>query len=132
MISSSAAISRRIRSHMDQIVAELRRAGSAVENDGLSVYGMTSVLKSAMSDRNRLEAALTGGIGALDRVSERVPDGQLAAGLSCATWLSQHCQMSSSAAHAQVRLARQLPFLPDTAKAFERGEISPQDRKSVG
>src|SRR5438309_5480050 len=82
MISSSAAISRRIRSHMDQIVAELRRAGSAVENDGLSVHGMTEVLKSAMSDRNRLEAALTGGIGALDRVAERVPDGQLTAGLS--------------------------------------------------
>src|SRR5207237_3849289 len=112
VISTSAQISRRIRSYMDQIVTELRGASTGVENDGLTVYGMTEVLKSAMSDRNRLEAALTGGIGALDRVAERAPDGELTAGLSCATWLSQHCQMSSSAAHAQVRLARQLPFLP--------------------
>src|SRR5438309_9090610 len=131
MISSSAQISRRIRSYMDQIVTELRGASSAVENDGLSVYGMTEVLKSAMSDRNRLEAAPSGGIGALDRVAERAPDGQLTAGLSCATWLSQHCQMSSSAAHAQVRLARQLPFLPDTARAFEQGLISPQHASVV-
>ena len=116
---------------MDQIVAELRRAGSAVENDGLTVHGMTEVLKSAMSDRNRLEAAVTGAIGALDRVAERVPDGELTAGLSCATWLSHHCQISSSAAYAQVRLARQLPFLPDTAEAFERGEISPQHASVV-
>src|SRR5207244_3200614 len=36
VISTSAQISRRIRSHMDQIVAELRGASSAVENDGLT------------------------------------------------------------------------------------------------
>src|SRR5437879_11718242 len=131
MGSTATEISERIRSGIQQAVDGLRSAASAVEDDSLGIYGMTVVLKEALSDRNRLEAALTGAIGALDRVAERVPDGQLTAGLSCATWLSHHCQMSSSAAHAQVRLARQLPFLPDTARAFEQGLISPQHASVV-
>jgi hypothetical protein len=77
---------------MDQIVAELRGASSAVANEGLSVHGMTEVLKATMSDRNRFEAALTGGIGALDRAAERVPDGQLTAGLSCAQYGDHRCR----------------------------------------
>ena len=40
-------------------------------------------------------------------------------------------QISSSAAYAQVRLARQLPYLPATASAFERGELSPQHASVV-
>src|SRR5947199_335945 len=47
-------------------------------------------------------------------------------GLTCATWLSHNLHISSSAAYAQVRLARQLPSLPSTAAAFDHGELSPQ------
>jgi hypothetical protein len=47
-------------------------------------------------------------------------------GLACATWLSYSLHISSSAAHAQVRLARQLPSMPATRAAFERGDLSSQ------
>jgi hypothetical protein len=116
---------------MDQIVAALRGAACGVENDGLGPDQLTDILNVAFSNRNRFDAAVTAAIGALDRAGQRAPDGELSAGLSCAAWLSHKCQMSSSVAHAQVRLARQLPHLPDTASAFERGDISSQHASVV-
>jgi hypothetical protein len=74
---------------------------------------------------------VTGTIGALDRAVSRVPDQRLTAGLCCATWLAQQCRLSSGQAHAQVRLARQLPSLPGTRRAFEQGEISGQHASAV-
>jgi 5-methylcytosine-specific restriction protein A len=125
MSSATVEMALFIQSCMDQIVATLRGA-ARVEDDGLGPDDLTDVLKSAFSQRNRLDSALTGLIGTLDRVAERAPDGESTAGLSCATWLSQNLHISSSAGYAQVRLARQLPSLLDTAAAFERGELSPQ------
>ena len=115
---------------MDQIIAALRGA-AGVENDGLGPDELTDVLKTAFSQRNRFDSALTGLIGTVDRVTDRAPGGELTAGLSCATWLSQNLHISSSAGYAQVRLARQLPSLPDTAAAFERGELSGQHASVV-
>ena len=126
MGSAAAEVTERIRSCMDQMVAALRTAAAAVEKDGLSANEMTDVLRVALSSRNRYDAALTGAVGALDRVAEKAPDGELTMGLTCATWLSHNLQISSSAAYAQVRLARHLPSLPSTAAAFDRGELSPQ------
>src|SRR5437879_3259434 len=126
MISTSMGISQRIRSHMDQIVAELGGASASVETQGIAVAEMTEVLKKALADRNRFDAALTGAIGLLDRTAEKAPDGEATMGLSCAEWLSHTLHISSGAGYAQVRLARQLPSLPATASAFERGELSPQ------
>ena len=90
------------------------------------MFEMTEVLKTAFSNRNRFDAALSGAIGALDKAAQRVPDEELTGGLSCADWLSESLRISSSAGYAQVRLARQLPSLPHTQKAFERGELSSQ------
>jgi hypothetical protein len=82
MISTSKGISQRIRLHMDQIVAELRGASTSVETQGLAVAEMTEVLKTALADRNRFDAALTGAIGSLDKATQRTPDGELTGGLS--------------------------------------------------
>src|SRR5437016_4840479 len=112
--STAMEVSRDIRSGMDQIVAALGRAAVSVGNEGLAVAEMTEVLKTAFTNRNRFDAALSGAVGALDRAAQRVPDEELTGGLSCAEWLSQNLKISSSAGHAQVRLARELPALPDT------------------
>jgi hypothetical protein len=131
MDSVTAEVSQRIQSCMDQIVADLRSTAASAENDNLALAQTTDVLKVAFSQRNRFDAALTGAVGALDRAAEKAPGGELTAGLSCAAWLSQNLNISSSAGYAQVRLARQLPYLPDTASAFARGDISPQHASVV-
>jgi Domain of unknown function (DUF222) len=111
-----------IRSGMDQIVDALRGAAGG----DLDPEQLTEILGAVFCQRNRLDAAVSRAVGALHGAAERAPDGELTRGLDCATWLSHTLQISSSAAYAQVRLARQLPGLPDTAAAFERGELSAQ------
>jgi Domain of unknown function (DUF222)/HNH endonuclease len=44
--------------------------------------------------------------------------------LSAAAWLRHECHLSPNAAAEQVRVARTLPELPETAAAFAAGEIS--------
>src|SRR5207253_7386105 len=95
--SATVEISRGIQSGMDQIVAALGRAASSVDKEGLPVAEMTEVLKTAFSNRNRFDAALSGAIGALDKAAQRVPDEELTGGLSCADWLSESLRISSSA-----------------------------------
>src|SRR5207237_4684117 len=131
MGSVRAEVSASIRSHMDGIVADLRRAAGAVENERLAVAEMTEVLKTAFCNRNRFDAAVSSAIGALDKAAQRVPDEELTGGLSCADWLSECLRISSSAGYAQVRLARQLPSLPETQKAFDRGDLSSQHASMV-
>jgi hypothetical protein len=122
MRTAASELSQLIHSGSQQIVCALRRAA----DDGLDVDELTELLKVAFTHRNQIDAAVSGVIGALDQAAERAPDGEMTMALSCATWLSHNLQISSSAAHAQVHLARQLPFLPATAAAFERGELSSQ------
>lgn len=122
MRTTAVELSQLIRSGSQQIVGALRRAAA----DGLDVDDLTDLLKVAFTHRNQIDAAVSGAIGVLDQAAEQAPDGEMTMALSCATWLSYNLQISSSAAHAQVHLARQLPSLPATAAAFERGEISPQ------
>src|SRR5207237_1984008 len=110
---------------------ELRSAASEVRSGGVSVFEMTEVLKTAFCNRNRFDAALSRAVGALDRATQRAPEGELTMGLSCAQWLTENLHISSSAGYAQVRLARQLPSLPDTQRAFERGELSSQHASVV-
>jgi hypothetical protein len=82
MSSASAEIGQRIRSHVDKITADLRHASVALESGALTMAEMTDVMKTAFTDRNRLDAALIGAVGALDKVStERAPGGELTGGL---------------------------------------------------
>lgn len=106
-----------------QVVGALQAACA----EGLSVPELTELLGAALRQRNRIDAAVTSTIGAVHTATEQAAEaGELTAGLSCASWLACNLHISSSAAHAQVRLARQLPALPDTAAAFERGDLSAQ------
>src|SRR5215467_8045816 len=106
-----------------QVVGALR--GAAAE--GLTPRELTDLLSVALRQRNRIDAAITTVVGAVDVASDRADDaGDLTMGLSCASWLAHNLHISPSAAHAQVHLARQLPSMPATAAAFERGDLSPQ------
>jgi hypothetical protein len=126
MSSIAADFSQRIQSGADQIVAALRDAAVVAEETNFAVAEITETLKTAFSSRNRIDAAVVCAIATLDKITQQAPDGELTAGLSCPSWLSQNLHISSSAGYAQVRLARQLPSLPDTATAFARGELSGQ------
>src|SRR5215469_14522343 len=89
-----------------QIVGALRAAC----DEGLSVPQLSELLGVALRQRNRIDAAVTRTIGAVDTAAEQAKEaGELTMGLACATWLSFELHISSSAAHTQVRLARQLP-----------------------
>jgi hypothetical protein len=130
MGSRAAEASQLIRSSIDQIVAALGGAAADL-GDGLDTDEFTDLLKIAFSGRNRFDAALTGAIGALDVAVEKAPDGRASMALSCAEWLSENLHISSSAGYAQVRLARELPSLPATASAFQRGDLSAQHASVV-
>src|SRR6202011_3994231 len=109
MRTTTPEFSELVRSGCQQIVGGLRGAAS----EDLDTDELTDLLKVAFSCRNQIDAALTGAVGALDRATEKAPDGELTMALSCATWLSHNLHISSSSAYAQVHLARQLPSLPD-------------------
>src|SRR5262245_31846259 len=72
--------------------------------------------------RNLLDAQITRRVGQFDRSCGYAASGAL----SAAAWLRWACRLSPAAASEQVRLARQLPELPGTARAFAEGEIGPQ------
>ena len=129
MGSRVAEASELVRSGIDQTIGAL--CGAAGElGDRLDTDDLTDLLKVAFTQRNRLDAALTGAVGALDEAVEKA-DGRASMGLSCAEWLSETLHISSSAGYAQVRLARELPSLPATASAFQRGQLSPQHASVV-
>jgi hypothetical protein len=104
----------------DMIVQALRRAAA----EGLDAGELTDLLKVAFADRNRVEFATLGAIGALARAADEDPDGRQTGGLDCTAWLAHQLDINSSQANAQVRLAQRLPALPATSAALERGELS--------
>src|SRR5207237_4161846 len=111
-------ISHPVQSGAQQIVGALRRAAA----EGLDADDLTDLLKAAFTHRNQCDAAVSGVIGALDQAVEKAPDREPTMALSCAAWLTHNLQISSSAAHAQVHLARRLPAPPATPAAFQPGE----------
>ena len=90
---------------------------------------LTSLLRDAFTCRNEFDATLTALVGELDRVEQERPDG--VGERSVPGWLRSELHLSDGAAWGQVRLARQLPRLPSTAAAFERGEISYQHAMTI-
>jgi hypothetical protein len=120
--------------------AELLDEGLIMIEKGIQVltrYGrselggevLTGALRRAFEQGNRLAAAQTALVGELDRVERERPDGEKKR--SVPTWLHWETRVTGSAAHGQVRLARQLPGLPHAAAAFQRGAISYQHTMTI-
>ena len=126
MRTRAAELAELVESGIDQAVAALR---CAVAED-LSFDELTALLTRTITCRNRLDAAVSGVVGTLDTAAEAAK-GELTMALSPASWLSYVLHVPASAAHAQVRLARQLPSPPATAAAFSRGELSPHHASTI-
>src|SRR5919198_689792 len=86
---------------------------------GLPAEELTELLRGVFREGNRLEAAFTSLVGALDRLEQERLNGQ---GV-CQAWLAGGLHLSDGAAYGRVRLARSLPSRPKTAFAFEQGAI---------
>jgi hypothetical protein len=78
-------------------------------------------LKALRVAINRLEAESARTLEVFDRTQAYGLDG----GLSAASWLRYHCNLSYGAASDQVQRARRLPELPKAQRAFTVGEIGP-------
>jgi len=91
------------------MVEALRAAAGGVDRGQLTANDLTEVLEQAFSQRNQVDSAVVGAIGALDRAVSRVSDQRLTAGLCCATWLAQQCRLSPGQAHATPRPPAPLP-----------------------
>src|SRR5207302_11513360 len=114
-------------SEVDAAVGEIERGIDGLRggaSTGLPEESLRSVLRAGFRLRNRLDAALTELVGCLDEAIQAHDDGDPTA--SCAAWLREELHLASGAAHSQVRLARQLRQLPDTAAAFADGALSAQ------
>jgi Domain of unknown function (DUF222) len=122
MSTAVAGFSERVQSGAQQIVSALRDAAT----EGIDAHQWTELLAVAFTGRNQIDSAVTSAIGAFDKTAEASRDNVATLGLSPARWLSENLGISSSAAYAQVHLAKRLPSLPATAQAFERGELSGQ------
>ena len=128
MVSTPAAadITRELTGLVEEATEQLVRALHGAAAEHLPFDRLAEVLQAAFVARNRIDAAVTHTLGALDRATQPDPDRELTGGLHPAVWLSDTLKISSSAAHAQLRLASQLQvgYLSRTAGAFERGDIS--------
>src|SRR5215831_16163446 len=89
---------------------------------GLPTPELAGLVKDAFTLRHKLEAAVTRLVGQLDEQMSAEQDPHDPS-LSCAAWLRDHLRLGG-AAWGQVRLARQLRDLPDTADAFAAGNLS--------
>ena len=84
-----------------------------------------SRLEGLVRDRcelDQLEAEWVFRVGEYDRSGAWAADGFANAGVA----IARRCRMAPAAAGAVVKLARKLEHLPETANAFEKGEISRQ------
>ncbi|HET9847143.1 MAG TPA: DUF222 domain-containing protein [Candidatus Dormibacteraeota bacterium] len=69
--------------------------------------------------KDRLEAVFVEALGRFDKSGEYVRDG-----VDLVGWVREKCRYSGGAAAERVGMARQLDNLPETKKAFARGELA--------
>src|SRR3989454_6862355 len=98
---------------VDDFAAELRRVDGARLGEGL-------IETRALKDR--VEAVFAEGLRGFDRSGEYAADGAI----DLVAWLRSRCKLSGGAAAERLGIARQLPHLPQTSKAFATGELGYQ------
>src|SRR5437764_7404043 len=105
----------------DRLAALAAAVDGVAECSGLGLAGeeLTELLRGVFREGNRLEAASTSLVGALDRSEQERLHGQ---GV-CQAWLHEELHLTDGAAYGRVRLARALRSRPDAAAAFEAGAI---------
>ena len=99
---------------------------AAIEADGpqrLATDALREDLRWFIHVQRALEAVAARWLAELDR---RQPAAPLEDPSSAGWWLQENLRLTSNAAYAQVRTARQLDDLPRTAAALRRGELSSQ------
>ena len=119
-----------MRSEAAEALSSLAAAVDGVRRcSGLGLEGeeLTEFLRGVFQLSNRLESAFTSLVGELDR-SERE---RLHGEHTCMAWLREELHLTDGAAYGRVRLARTLPSRPETASAFDRGEIGYQHAVAV-
>ncbi|HEY9287280.1 MAG TPA: DUF222 domain-containing protein [Candidatus Dormibacteraeota bacterium] len=100
----------RVEEAIGEYAAVLRGAAGARLGQGLI---------QARELKDQLEAVFVEGLGRFDRAGEYRADGAL----DVIAWLRSRCKVSGGEAAERVGIARQLPNLPHTRKAFESGEL---------
>ncbi len=91
-----------------------RRADDAELADGL--------IKIREAGIDPFEAVFAAGVRRFEKSGEYIADGAL----GIVPWLRSNCKLSGGAAAERVGVARQLEHLPETQKAFARGEVGYQ------
>jgi hypothetical protein len=88
-------------------------------DDGELADGLVKIREAGIDP---LEAAFAQGVRRFEKSGEYVADGAL----GLVPWLRSNCKLSGGAAAERVGVARQLEHLPETQKAFARGEVGYQ------
>src|SRR5438093_3567714 len=98
---------------IDDYAAEMRRVEGARLGEGL-------IATRALKDR--VEAVFAEGLRRFDQSGDYSADGAI----DLVAWLRARCKLSGGAAAERLGIARQLPHLLQTSKAFARGELGYQ------
>src|SRR2546428_13184456 len=72
--------------------------------------------------KDRVEAVFAEGLRRFDKSGDYTADGAI----DLVAWLRSRCKLSGGAAAERLGIARQLQHLPQTSKAFARGEPGDQ------
>ena len=110
-----------VASHEDPL-DELRSLPSRLAEEdlqGLPGSALADRLLALRKGIDKLEAEFSRSLRAFERSQAHTAAGAL----SAASWLRSHCRLSPRQAAEQVRVARHLEELPETAQAFAGGEI---------
>jgi hypothetical protein len=112
----------------------LKRAGDALADvtDAdlalIPVGALEHLVAQVQRVRNQADAACTRLTGAFD--TSRV--WSECGARSAAAWITAHCRLDKDTAKTEVRNARRLRSMPDTAAAFERGDITAHHVAQLG
>jgi len=102
---------------LDEAISRLSLEGP----EGRSPQVLRKDLERLAGAQHRLGALVARWVAELDRAE---PEEEAAVGESCSRFLEERLRLTPAQAYGQVRTARRLEELPQTGRAFGRGEVS--------
>jgi len=115
-----AAAGDRLRSAGARLTAAINDYAAALRNADGATLGEGLIRTREAKDR--LECVFAEGLRRFEKSGEYAAEGAL----DLVAWLRSNCKLSGGAAAERVGVARQLEHLPETQKAFARGEVGYQ------